>query len=1383
MLKPYTVKAFALIAFVQSLQFFNFISAQKITSQSIESRIMKDARVEKVIVDPERLTPTLIRVNNLNPFTVDPVKLVSSYLEFRSGIDEFKPLRVISNKNSVDVEKIQQYFKGIKVEHGKYSILKNAGSISAFTGEFYKLDAGLSTSASITETQALNAAKQYVAATEYSWEQIERAIQTETNPSKLSILKDYYDQFYPKAEMVIVQDFFDRVSGKPGLAYKFNIYAANPVSRGYVFVNAHTGKIMYYDKIIKHLSPDLKHKTEAPRMLPELSSVIAMSNAVAEKLVRHLPSATASSVLTPLPTRYADTRMMGTKLVSGNDPNSGSPLVSSHPLTELTYLPGAPTYVLIDDTRGGGFETYDLNGIGGLPISLPVYGQGKSFTDVDNNWTLAEHNRGNKVESENDDFAFDAHWGAGVVYDYWDKQQGRKSFDNENGTIKSYIHSGIAYDNAFWNGSVMTYGDGSFQGGRQAMGVAPGFMPLTSLDVCGHEIGHGVCSFTSDLAYQNESGAMNEGFSDIWAACIENFALDSIDATLISNPATRPNGFKIWSIGEQIDANDAVTVGADMNDVPSSDPSSTALRYMDDPNKAGDPGSYWETGTRFQDPECTPTLANDQCGVHTNSGVLNHWFYYLVTGGSGTVNTQNAKNTTGALNGQPFNTIGMGFQKAEKLAYLMEQLLPSNAKFIDARNLTLVAAEILYGKCSNEWKQAITSWHAVAVGSSSDTAICASLPKFSVAVIDSISEASAKNLVCDENKKIITMGLNLLAPGQPTPVTVTITPSGTATQGKDYQLQATNFIYNSNEAGLRQNVITIYNDGEIETDETIILNIHAQSADLSFVKDTVITIVVSDDDGVPLITTARRTLLNEDFNSTPVTGLPAGWVSIDEQGNSTMKWRVGPPGLLSRFTTNSVMADENDLVQPESIVQPTYPLANANKILLRTPLIDATSLADIHLVFSWSAMGEPDPAVVALDYGDVLYSTDGVNFQAFQFDSIVYAQNPLVRRDSIIIPAQLNNQKFYIGFRWFNDDNLAVPPSFHLDDIVVTAAGNKVESDSLDGVGETQYAAKDIYFKSARDMEVIARIRNNPQDLGCVVAQVTSSGNGPAQAGVMYNSQLYSRSKKLVSITSANTTSPYELTLYYTVAELQGMDPMNVKIMKVKDGVNFSGTIAQGDAVVVTPSRGDSSSNGYYTFTANFVGFSQFALVSEVGPLPVTLISFTAGAVNNEYIKLSWSTAEERGINQYGIERAIAGTNFYQRIGNITAYGNQSISNYDMNDRTAKPNTLYQYRIRIEENSRTTYSEIRTARIAGKGLLISIRPNPSDGKYLLDISGYKGKADITVTNVGGQTIYRSTENIDINNQVLIDISNERKGVYMLRVQTGEEVKTEKLVIQ
>lgn len=86
-----------------------------------------------------------------------------------------------------------------------------------------------------------------------------------------------------------------------------------------------------------------------------------------------------------------------------------------------------------------------------------------------------------------------------MTYDYWSAVHGRNSYDNAGAKIKSYVHYNLVAagypnnNNAFWNGSVMTYGDGTGTGG---------FDILTSIDVAGHEIGHAVCTYTANLAYQ-----------------------------------------------------------------------------------------------------------------------------------------------------------------------------------------------------------------------------------------------------------------------------------------------------------------------------------------------------------------------------------------------------------------------------------------------------------------------------------------------------------------------------------------------------------------------------------------------------------------------------------------------------------------------------------------------------------------------------------------------------------------------------------------------------------------------------------------------------------------------------------------------------------------
>ena len=303
-------------------------------------------------------------------------------------------------------------------------------------------------------------------------------------------------------------------------------------------------------------------------------------------------------------------------------------------------------YYLREATRGSGIETYNCK-------KGSSYTTAVDFVDADNNWT-------EYANTNFDNAALDAHWGAQAVYDYWKNVHARNSYNNAGAKIRSYVHfddtpgDGKGYENAYWNGSVMTYGDGYTR-----------FDPLTSLDVCAHEIGHAVCSSTANLTYSNESGALNEGFSDIWGAAVEYYKAP--------NKAT-------WLIGEDIDK------------------VRPALRSMSDPNAEGQPDTYkgtsWYAGT------------GDNGGVHTNSGVLNHWFYILSVGKTGTNDIGNS-----------FSVTGIGIDAAAKIAYRTESVyLTSSSNYAAARTYSIQAATDLYGAGSTQVTAVTNAWYAVGVG-------------------------------------------------------------------------------------------------------------------------------------------------------------------------------------------------------------------------------------------------------------------------------------------------------------------------------------------------------------------------------------------------------------------------------------------------------------------------------------------------------------------------------------------------------------------------------------------------------------------------------------------------------------------------------------------
>ncbi|HOH99747.1 MAG TPA: M4 family metallopeptidase [Bacteroidales bacterium] len=294
------------------------------------------------------------------------------------------------------------------------------------------------------------------------------------------------------------------------------------------------------------------------------------------------------------------------------------------------------TYRLQETGRGNGIETYNLqNGTN--------YNNAVDFTDADNYW--------NNFNAQKDEIATDAHWGAEMTYDYFWLEHGRNSIDGNGFKLRSYVHYSNNYANAFWDGYRMTYGDGS-----GSMG------PLTALDIIAHEISHGLTSFTADLDYAYESGALNESFSDIFGAAVEFYA--------------KPTAAN-WTIGENI---------------------GVIIRSMSNPNAYGDPDTYLGTNWYIG--------SGDNGGVHTNSGVLNYWFYLLTVGGIGTNDLGNA-----------FNVSGIGIDKAGEIAFRMLTVyLTNTSQYIDARFYAILSAVDLYGACSPEVAAVTNAMYAIGVG-------------------------------------------------------------------------------------------------------------------------------------------------------------------------------------------------------------------------------------------------------------------------------------------------------------------------------------------------------------------------------------------------------------------------------------------------------------------------------------------------------------------------------------------------------------------------------------------------------------------------------------------------------------------------------------------
>lgn len=311
------------------------------------------------------------------------------------------------------------------------------------------------------------------------------------------------------------------------------------------------------------------------------------------------------------------------------------------------------TFRLRETGRGNGIETYDMN-------EGTDYGNAVDFTDADNSWGI--------TTPVFDQYAQDAHYGAEKTYDYFFNIHNRNSIDNNGFKLINYVHYDQSYANAFWDGQEMTYGDGD--GGTFDS-------PLTTIDIAGHEITHGLTENTANLVYDYESGALNESFSDIFGVTIDNFG----------NGTT---GNALWRIGEQCTSN------------------GNGIRLMSNPGAFGDPDTFEGTNWIAQG-------GADNGGVHTNSGVQNFWYYLMCSGGTGTND-----------NGDAYNLTAMPMADAADIAFRnLTVYLGANSTFADSRFYSIQSAIDLFGGCSPEVIKTTNAWHAVGVGGLFDTSISA----------------------------------------------------------------------------------------------------------------------------------------------------------------------------------------------------------------------------------------------------------------------------------------------------------------------------------------------------------------------------------------------------------------------------------------------------------------------------------------------------------------------------------------------------------------------------------------------------------------------------------------------------------------------------------
>jgi hypothetical protein len=605
---------------------------------------------------------------------------------------------------------------------------------------------------------------------------------------------------------------------------------------------------------------------------------------------------------------------------------------------------------------------------------------------------------------------------------------------------------------------------------------------------------------------------------------VENFVLVGIDDSLPYIP---------WGIGEQIDERDG---GLE----PGSD-ESRALRWMDDPKAARGPDCYdGENWIPVEGPECTtPNPGNDQCGVHSNSGVLNKW-YYLMVEGSGQL-------ISGGLNkvpvedeitdaGNTYKVLPIGYDAADQITYLAETTLTPNATFLNMREASILAAQLLYGVASEIEIQVTNAWYAVDVGGlyvsgEPDTVL---ISPSNIQIFTETNEVDG----CSEvnSYDIVVIGSTVVEA-----TTVTLEFTGTATRGSDYTVSTEALTF---PVGNSTQIVTVnvFDDVTIEDSETIIMS-------YTFKGETFEqAYAISDDDFVPKTGATEIVFLEESFEGDDI---PESWEILD--------FSVGGPLGSNVWAYNGAGTESGRAYITIGLTgSATYETNSPSNTILRSPLLNAAGATDVTVSFDWEAGGETDAADgTVFDYGELVYSIDGSTYvEVEKFvgggpGAVVTASGSYSGKISTA-----NGLPFYIGWRWYNDTNAGTQFSFAIDDVKISATPSGIETQAYargeqESVKSSAVSATDaVYFLSTQDDGLMAYIENASADLGCVSIKVIEAGTNVAGFEKMDTK----RAEKVLFIDVENQNATYDLTLYYTNEELSDFeDASALKILLVDD--------------------------------------------------------------------------------------------------------------------------------------------------------------------------------------------------------------------------------------
>ena len=664
----------------------------------------------------------------------------------------------------------------------------------------------------------------------------------------------------------------------------------------------------------------------------------------------------------------------------------------------------------------------------------------------------------------------------------------------------------------------------------------------------------------------------------------------------------------------------------------------------------------------------------------------------------------------------------------------------------------------------------------------------------------SVSEQSTSSSGCTSYTDITVNMTIANAPVGNAMVTLNLKPGNTAVEGLDFDFTTNgdfsapshSLTFTSGSTANKSITVRIYNDAEIETSESFTLQYSlsgttdAQAG--SNYQEHLFSIIDNDiaptAGSIATIGTATYILGNSSG---------AAPFNAKQQGvKTTMLYKaseLSAQGLRAGYISSLAFNLQKNSARPYQSLQINMGLTSLNYLVdgaaYLVPTVSAGTYTSYNTVNGWNTFNLNAPfywdginnLVIEICY-------DNVTADAAQAADAIYgysdggatSQSNMYFQNSLTCNGSYNSVTTY---------GSGIKPVLQLT--------TKTTIATIPNTSRTEYLGpnSDAYFYASTG-ELIARIRNlTSHAYGCTQLTIDRGGNGAT--AFTNNTASNFLLNKTFHITPAtnNSTGAYEITLYFTQAEVQaweaatGQSWNNIQLVKVPSQISrYTPTTREPDGPgtvhIVTPTRGTLGSNYTLTYTFNN-GFSGFgAGIPEISTLPVNLLSFQGKLVGYSGV-LNWVTTYEQNSRVFVIEKSLDGRDFYS-IGSINAKGTSiNLNNYYYADNNLR--ALNYYRLKIVDNDGSmTYSQIVVIRYNDAPQEVTILKNPFSSSIGLQLSKKAQLVKLQLVDVNGTILEKKvfSKPTQLIHWTLQNRSLS-KGVYVLQIVADQQTFIEKLI--